>query len=116
MAAEPCGQDAGVGGLRSVSEDGGERRLIAGRAREGCGERRCAVAQPTIVEGSAGDVESRALGESLAGPEKAIIRAALEANGWNRQNTAAALQINRTTLYKKMKRYGLEDEAARLGL
>jgi transcriptional regulator of acetoin/glycerol metabolism len=35
---------------------------------------------------------------------------------WNRQDTAAALQINRTTLYKKMKRYGLEDEAARLGL
>ena len=56
------------------------------------------------------------LKESLAAPEKAIIRAALEANGWNRQNTARALQINRTTLYKKMKRYGLEDEAARLGL
>lgn len=56
------------------------------------------------------------LKESLAGPEKAIIRAALEANEWNRQNTAAALQINRTTLYKKMKRYGLEDEAVRLGL
>ena len=56
------------------------------------------------------------LKESLAAPEKAIIRAALEANTWNRQNTAKALQINRTTLYKKMKRYGLEDEAARLGL
>ncbi len=56
------------------------------------------------------------LKESLAGPEKAIIRAALEANGWNRQETAKALQINRTTLYKKMKRLGLEDEAARLGL
>jgi len=56
------------------------------------------------------------LKEVLAGPEKAAIRAALDANNWNRQNTAKALQINRTTLYKKMKRYGLEDEAARLGL
>jgi transcriptional regulator of acetoin/glycerol metabolism len=60
--------------------------------------------------------DGTSLKESLAGPEKAIIRAALEAHEWNRQNTAAALQINRTTLYKKMKRYGLEDEAARLGL
>jgi DNA-binding NtrC family response regulator len=56
------------------------------------------------------------LKEALAEPEKAAIRTALEANNWNRQNTARALQINRTTLYKKMKRYGLEDEAARLGL
>lgn len=55
------------------------------------------------------------LKEALAEPEKAAIRAALNANNWNRQNTAKALQINRTTLYKKMKRYGLEDEAARLG-
>ena len=56
------------------------------------------------------------LKEALAEPEKRIIRAALQANGWNRQGTAKALQINRTTLYKKMKRYGLEAEAARLGL
>ncbi len=56
------------------------------------------------------------LKEALAEPEKTAIRTALEANNWNRQNTAKALQINRTTLYKKMKRYGLEDEAARLGL
>lgn len=56
------------------------------------------------------------LKEVLAEPEKTAIRAALDANNWNRQNTASALQINRTTLYKKMKRYGLEDEAARLGL
>ncbi len=43
------------------------------------------------------------LKEALATPEKAIIKAALETNNWNRQNTAQALQINRTTLYKKMK-------------
>ena len=53
---------------------------------------------------------------ALAGPEKNIIRQALEANHWNRQATARALQINRTTLFKKMKHYGLYAEAERLGL
>jgi len=53
---------------------------------------------------------------ALAKPEKNIIRQALEANQWNRQATARALQINRTTLFKKMKQYGLYDEAERLGL
>jgi two-component system response regulator AtoC len=48
------------------------------------------------------------LKEALEEPEKRIIAAALRANNWNRQETADALQINRTTLYKKMKRYGLE--------
>ena len=51
------------------------------------------------------------LKEALTAPEKTIIKAALEANNFNRQNTARALQINRTTLYKKMKRYGMETEA-----
>jgi two-component system response regulator AtoC len=55
------------------------------------------------------------LKKSLEGPERAILRAALEANHWNRQETAKTLDINRTTLYKKMKRYGLEDEAKRMG-
>ncbi len=56
------------------------------------------------------------LKESLAEPEKNLIRKALEANHWNRQETAKALQINRTTLFKKMKQYGLYAEAERLGL
>jgi DNA-binding NtrC family response regulator len=56
------------------------------------------------------------LKEALAEPERSIIRGALESNNWNRQSTARALQINRTTLYKKMKRHGLEVEAARLGM
>jgi len=33
----------------------------------------------------------------------------LESHHWNRQLTAEQLGINRTTLYKKMKRLGLED-------
>ena len=56
------------------------------------------------------------LKEALAEPEKNLIRHALEANNWNRQETAKALQINRTTLFKKMKRYGIYTEAEQLGL
>jgi DNA-binding NtrC family response regulator len=56
------------------------------------------------------------LKDALAEPEKSIVRQALEANHWNRQETAKTLQINRTTLYKKMKQYGLDVEAERLGL
>ncbi len=60
--------------------------------------------------------EAMGLKEALAGPEKEIIRQTLKANHWNRQETAKALQINRTTLFKKMKHYALYDEAGRLGL
>jgi two-component system response regulator HydG len=56
--------------------------------------------------GSAGGSLKRA----LAQPERQIIIDALEAHGWNRQDTAKALGINRTTLYKKMKRYGIAFE------
>ena len=49
-----------------------------------------------------------ALTDALREPEKQIILAALEANDWNRQKTSDDLQINRTTLYKKIKQYGLE--------
>jgi DNA-binding NtrC family response regulator len=56
------------------------------------------------------------LKDSLIEPEKNIIRQALEANHWNRQETAKALNLNRTTLFKKMKLYGLYEEAERLGL
>jgi DNA-binding NtrC family response regulator len=58
----------------------------------------------------------KSLKEALAGPEKNLIRQTLEANHWNRQQTARALQINRTTLFKKMKQYDLYAEAERLGL
>jgi len=62
------------------------------------------------------DFGKTSLKSAIAEPERKIIRAALEANNWNRQLTAEALNINRTTLYKKMKKYGLEDEAERLGI
>jgi DNA-binding NtrC family response regulator len=69
---------------------------------------------PAEVRGSNGIVYTSAAGqktlkEALEGPERQIIREVLEANGWNRNATADQLGINRTTLYKKMKRLGLED-------
>jgi hypothetical protein len=51
----------------------------------------------------------RPLKEALAGPERAIILEALEACDWNRNETADSLQICRSTLYHKMRRYGLFD-------
>ncbi|MBX3442021.1 MAG: sigma-54-dependent Fis family transcriptional regulator [Planctomyces sp.] len=47
---------------------------------------------------------------ALVNPERQLIVEALESNGWNRQETARALGINRTTLYKKMKRLEIDFE------
>ena len=48
------------------------------------------------------------LKKALEDPERAIIEQTLRACDWNRQKAAALLEINRTTLYMKMKKYGLE--------
>jgi DNA-binding NtrC family response regulator len=52
---------------------------------------------------------ARTLKQALEAPERQIILEVLESHHWNRQLTAEQLGINRTTLYKKMKRLGLED-------
>jgi DNA-binding NtrC family response regulator len=49
---------------------------------------------------------------ALEGPERRIIQAALDRNNWNRQLTAAELNINRTTLYKKMRKHRLDSGVA----
>ncbi|HEY4311213.1 MAG TPA: sigma-54 dependent transcriptional regulator [Pirellulales bacterium] len=54
-------------------------------------------------------VGGRTLKQALEEPERRIILEVLESNQWNRHATADSLGINRTTLYKKMKRLGLED-------
>lgn len=48
------------------------------------------------------------LSAALEEPERRIIESALKRNGWNRQATARELDIDRTTLYKKMKKYRLD--------
>lgn len=50
----------------------------------------------------------RTLKQALEGPERQIILETLQQHNWNRIATARQLGINRTTLYKKMKRLGLE--------
>src|SRR5579872_4525271 len=62
---------------------------------------------PAALEARTGAANLKA---ALANPERQIILDALENNGWNRQNTAEMLGINRTTLYKKMKKYGIQFE------
>ncbi|MBM4020248.1 MAG: sigma-54-dependent Fis family transcriptional regulator [Planctomycetes bacterium] len=53
------------------------------------------------------------LKKALQAPEKELILRALKAHDGSRQAAARALGINRTTLYKKMKRHGIGDEAAK---
>jgi DNA-binding NtrC family response regulator len=66
-----------------------------------------ACVAPVTLETAGG----RGLKKALQSPERQIILEMLETNHWNRQATAEALGINRTTLYKKMKRLGLEESA-----
>lgn len=70
-----------------------------------------AVGAPVRVE----PLGNRSLKRALEAPERQLILEVLESNGWNRQVTAETLGINRTTLYKKMKRLGLEDAANPVG-
>ena len=49
----------------------------------------------------------------LQEPEKRIIIEALDQAGWNRKKAATLLNINRTTLYNKMKKYNLVEEEVR---
>ncbi|MGD9015633.1 MAG: sigma-54 dependent transcriptional regulator [Candidatus Omnitrophota bacterium] len=54
-----------------------------------------------------GAKKTKLLKEALKNPEREIIRCALEQANWNRKKAAENLGINRTTLYNKMKQYGL---------
>src|SRR5262245_3742535 len=58
--------------------------------------------QDLLAAGEKGRLKS-----ALQDPERRLILEALDAHNWNRQETADALGINRTTLYKKMKRFGI---------
>ncbi|MFP6602866.1 MAG: sigma-54 dependent transcriptional regulator, partial [Pirellulaceae bacterium] len=53
------------------------------------------------------------LKEALERPERQIIRQALQDSNGNRSQAAEVLGINRTTLYKKMKRLGLDNDPSR---
>ncbi|WP_153557925.1 sigma-54-dependent transcriptional regulator [Roseimaritima sediminicola] len=66
-------------------------------------------AAPSPVGRAVSDGQVLSLREALEEPERQIILEALRMFQWNRAATADALEINRTTLYKKMKRLGLDD-------
>lgn len=70
------------------------------------------AAVPSPSQQAADATQSQAiqqtLSEALEGPERTIILNVLRKNDWNRNITAEQLGINRTTLYKKMKKLGIE--------
>lgn len=64
------------------------------------------------ISESNGITRRMTLKEALEEPEREIIAQTLREFNGNRNETADALGINRTTLYKKMKRLGLEDKVS----
>ena len=62
-----------------------------------------------VAQGVTVDAADRAgsLKRSMAHPERRLILEALERSNWRRDAAARALGINRTTLYKKLKRLGM---------
>ena len=63
------------------------------------------------TESSQDDWQPMPLSEAMKAPERQILLAALKANGWNRGETAKQLDINRTTLYKKIRQHKLDEPA-----
>jgi DNA-binding NtrC family response regulator len=61
------------------------------------------------LRGLFGGEKPPTLKEALAFPEREIIRLALELHGGNRQETAKMLDVNRGTLFNKMRKHGLMD-------
>ena len=89
---------AGTGVLGGVLDGGGDGVLEAQPP-----EAPARFAEPPAVAAPAST-----LAEALRGPERDLIHAALEAEGWNRSATARRLGIDRTTLYKKIRSFGLD--------
>lgn len=66
------------------------------------------LSNSTRMSGFATISKDQTLREALEGPERQIILEVLRANSFSRNLTASQLGINRTTLYKKMKKLGIE--------
>ncbi len=64
---------------------------------------------PSVLAGARSiPVTATPLKAALASPERQLILDALERSGWRRDIAARSLGINRTTLYKKLRRLGLD--------
>jgi DNA-binding NtrC family response regulator len=66
------------------------------------------IAAPQPIRGGQPASSTPSLKTAMAQPERQLILAALERNGWRRDAAARSLGINRTTLYKKLKRLGMD--------
>lgn len=64
---------------------------------------------PRHDDAAAAPWQGETLAQALESQERRIILAALSANNWNRNRTAAQLGINRTTLYKKIRAFRLDE-------
>ena len=73
--------------------------------REATGEPSSTGSDPPATGGGPGVLP---LKEVLLQAEKEYILHALEVHGWNRSQAARALAIDRTTLFHKMRRHGLQ--------
>jgi DNA-binding NtrC family response regulator len=85
-----------------------ERAVLLGKQRQICPED-LPPCMTTPARAKASVPAGTGLKQALEGPERQIILDTLQQQNWNRNATAEQLGINRTTLYKKMKRLGLED-------
>lgn len=108
---------AALNALQSYNWPGNVRELqnvIERAVLLGKGPRVSIIDLPTHVSdgvplGRASSSDKQTLKEALEAPERQIILQVLRENDWNRNETADQLGVNRTTLYKKMKRLGLEN-------
>ena len=64
----------------------------------------------SLMEGLQNLSQLPPLKKALEGPERAIIQRALELCGGSRKKTSEMLGVNRTTLFNKMRKYGLMDD------
>lgn len=64
----------------------------------------------TLIEISGNNPAGKSLKEGLEDPEKEIILKALKEAKGNRSKAAEKLGVNRTTLYNKMRKYGISKE------
>jgi two-component system response regulator AtoC len=113
----------GVEGFSPAAEEALQRHRWPGNVRElqHAVERAVLLGRGPLVEVAdlpatlqAPTTAAASLKQALADPERQLIMEALERNGWRRDAAARALGINRTSLYKKARRLGMN--LAGLGL
>jgi PAS domain S-box-containing protein len=66
-----------------------------------------------VAISGAGNIDSKAMKSSFGDMEAEILIRALNRNNWNRANTSEFMGINKTTLWRKMKKLGIEKREPR---